>query len=124
MMYVLMKNGSRDLAVLRVHPGALDLPGVVITDGNAACDATRFMPSPSGLNNLVKELVFAESWNDSDWFRKAELKRLRCAELLVPDRIDPSYIIGYTVHNELQLAACREQAPDWPAEVSKHDFFE
>src|SRR5262245_52031944 len=47
MTYVL-KDGHLDLCVLRVSTDVLDLPEVVIADGNAAGGMTRFSPSPGG----------------------------------------------------------------------------
>ena len=83
-----------EICVLIVSPNVLDLPGVVITDGNAASDYTIFLPSPSGLKKVDKDLVFAEYWTDPDEFKQWEKKRVKCAEVLVPDKIDTTYIIG------------------------------
>jgi hypothetical protein len=39
---------GRELAVIRISSGILDLPGALITDGNATSGGTRFDPSPQG----------------------------------------------------------------------------
>ena len=52
------KDQHLSLCVLRIDPAILDLPGVVIADGNAASKYTGFWPSPSGLARLDRELVF------------------------------------------------------------------
>src|SRR5579859_4739488 len=49
MMFTLMRNGHADLVVVRVSETVLDIPDVVLADGNAASDGTRFYPSPEGL---------------------------------------------------------------------------
>ena len=54
------KHLHMDLCVLRVSTDVLDIPEVVITDGNAASSYTRFWPPSEGLPNVNKELVFAE----------------------------------------------------------------
>lgn len=87
MMYVL-KERHLDLCVLRVSTDVLDLRGVVIADRNAAGMA-RFRPSPSGLTEIDKDLVFAEWWNQN-W----DAKQVRCAEVLVPNKVAPSFLNG------------------------------
>ncbi len=48
------------LCVLQLSVGVLDLPNVVIADGNAASDYTAFWLSPLGLDRVDFDLVFAE----------------------------------------------------------------
>jgi hypothetical protein len=50
------------VCVIRVSPEVLSLPGVVITDRNAAADLARFAPSPSGLSRIDSEITFARYW--------------------------------------------------------------
>ena len=90
-----------ELAVLRVNPTVLSLRAVIISDGNASSNYTRFYPSPSGLAYLSKELVFARDWRAPNnqilyWHQK----RSRCAEVLVPNFIKPEYIVGACVSSE------------------------
>lgn len=94
MMYV-RKEGHLDLCVLRVGSDVLDIPGVVIADGNAAHGMTRFGPSPQGLGMIDREKVFADWWSGS-----SEEKRIRCAEVLVPDSVPPEYLEGAYVSCE------------------------
>lgn len=95
------RANHRDLAILRVDPSILDLPDVVIADGNASSDYTRFYPSPIGLSNLNEELVFADYWTDNDLIAYWNKKRIKCSEVLVLDQVDPSLIMGSHV-------SCRE----------------
>jgi hypothetical protein len=94
MMYVL-KDRHLDLCVVRVAPEVLDLDGVVIADGNAAGWMTRFGPSPRGLTAIDRDKVRAEWWNTS-----YEAKRVRCAEVLVPDVVPPRLLKGVYVSSE------------------------
>jgi hypothetical protein len=48
MMYK-VKGGHKDLCVLRISSGVLDLPEVVIADQNASSAYVRFAPAPAGL---------------------------------------------------------------------------
>lgn len=114
---------ARDLVVVRVAPTVLDLPGVVVTDGNAANGPTRFLPSPSGLSILDEERVFAVSWDHSDYWEKQERKRQRQAEVLVPDVVPEEYIVGcYTCHMP-EAEQCRQIAPTWEIEVNRRVYF-
>ena len=83
------------LCVIRVSVDVLDLPGVVIADQNAAASIVGFYPSPDGLATIDKERVFARYWNHPENPEESIRHGLAmCAEVLVPDTVDPSYILG------------------------------
>jgi hypothetical protein len=117
------RDERHEIAVVRISPDVLDLDGVVITDGNAAADATRFFRSPEGLADLDEGAVYAEWWTDSDYWTYLEKKRMRCAELLVPDIIEPQYLLGCYVLDADGVSACQEIAPNLEAVVRGHVFF-
>ena len=48
MLYKL-RSKHAELCVLRINTDVLDLPGVVITDGNASSDYASFRAAPQGL---------------------------------------------------------------------------
>src|SRR5262245_51292971 len=48
-----------DMTVLRVSPTILDVPGVVITDGNASSDYIRFASGASGLAIVDRDRTYA-----------------------------------------------------------------
>ncbi|MGH3721513.1 MAG: DUF4433 domain-containing protein [Pseudonocardiaceae bacterium] len=123
MMYKLLKDGVGPLIVCRVDPVVLHLPGSVVTDGNAASDGTIFMPSPSGLVRLSEDRIYAGSWDDQDYWTKIELKRARCAELLVPDRVDPQFVLGCYVDHRNRRSECFSESPRVHVEVNSRVFF-
>ncbi|ADL43598.1 DUF4433 domain-containing protein [Micromonospora aurantiaca (nom. illeg.)] len=120
MMYRIKGNGT-PLAVVCVNPSILDLPGVVITDGNAASDGTRFAASPGGIAILDEGLVYAHSWTSSDRWDYIERKRARCAEVLVPNCVDPSYIDKAKVIRQSHVISCH--AAGLRGEVFANVFF-
>lgn len=64
-------------------------------DCNASSDYARFYPSPSGLAYVDRELVFSESWkHPEDQIREWKHKSAKCAEVMVPDRVNTRYIMG------------------------------
>lgn len=90
MMYrVIHEKSSKDLAVVGVKPSVLRLPHVMLADGNAASNPTRFFKVAEGLKMIEKQwaAIQAEYWNDLDGS-----KRRIMAECLVPDRIPPDHI--------------------------------
>lgn len=129
MMYVRRLN-HMNLCVLRVGTGVLDLPGVVVTDCNASSDYVRFAPAPKGLSIVDPELVFAEYWThpDLDLIEAYRRKSARCAEVLVPDRVDQRYILGvYVSRPESQNVVTRSLAgvvPQVQVVVDGHLFFQ
>lgn len=118
------RNEHNKLGVLQVTTDVLDLPEVVIADGNASSDYTAFYPSPEGLRYLNKELVFSEYWTSSDPIDRWRRRRVRCAEVLVPEKIDPNYIVGIYVSNNVTKNLLLEMGVDLPVNVSPHLFFQ
>jgi len=114
----------RELCVLEVDTDVLDLPGVVIADGNAASEYTAFWPSPPGLARIDGELVFAEDWRDPDEIRYWRKKNAKCAEVLVPDRVDAGYINGVYVSCQECEQQVRRLGLNIAITVDRHLFFQ
>lgn len=124
MMYRLFnQEARRDLIVIRISNAVLDLPDAVLTDGNAAAGTTRFFDSPTGLKYLDESRIYAESWNYADPFEKAERKRQRCAEMLIPEFVSPDHIVGCYTLNQEHLATCVDADPHWKVEVNRNVYF-
>ena len=122
---LLKRSGQhRSLCVLRVSTDILDLPGVVICDKNASSDYRRFAPAPGGLTLVDRERVFAEWWNHpNDQIEQWRHTSEKYAEVLVPDRIAPQYILGAYVSCTQAMAALRGVAPELPVVIDTHLFF-
>jgi hypothetical protein len=122
---MLRKRQSRheELCVVRVDPSVVDLDGVVIADGNASSDYTRFGASPSALALVNEEMTFAEYWTDDNRYAYWEKKRRKCAEVLVPDCVDPGFIVGAYVSCESAARQCEADSVPWPVTIDPHLFF-
>jgi|ERR1700685_3636074 len=96
---MLFKRKEQEVCVLAVSTNVLDLPGVIVTDQNAASDYVRFRPAITGVPHVNEELTFAEDWRDSDRIQYYRKKAAKCAEVLVPDRVDPGYLMHAYVGN-------------------------
>ncbi len=106
MLYRLL--GTAPLTVLAIDPEVLDLPGVIVSDRNAASGTARFRPAVEGIATLDEGEVYAEWWNDS-----RDARQKRCAEVLVPERIDPimirhAYVPDNEAARDLQRIVGRE----------------
>ena len=112
-----------DLCVLRVNTDVLDLPRVVITDGNAASNYTGFRLSPKGLTEVDKELVFAESWKDGNQIEEWKKKRAKCAVVLVPNLVESRFILGAYVSCNDSLHKFRKIDSNLSVTVNSHLFF-
>jgi ssDNA thymidine ADP-ribosyltransferase, DarT len=89
------------ICVLRVDSSVLELQNVVIADQNAASNWVRFYPKEEGLAAIDKDRLFARYWTHpgnqiEEWVHSSA----KCAEVLVPNMIEPSYILGAFVANQ------------------------
>jgi len=97
MMFRRVRDGSvthANLAVLRVRADVLDLPGVVVTGGNAASRYVRFYGVNEGLAAMDYEDVFTRDWRDEDEIQYFRKKSAVCSEVLVPDRVPATHVTG------------------------------
>jgi hypothetical protein len=117
MMYrVVHEKGKNDLAVIGLNNSVLNLPGVFITDGNAANIGTNFYRQREGMSALAEtwDIITGEWWNSMDGS-----KRKIMAECLVPGNIPSEYIHSVYVANqkiadELRLAIGPSRIPVVP----------
>lgn len=118
-------RGSNDrLAVLRVDPVVLDKPDVVICDRNASADWARFFTVENGLEAIDSGIVFARYWTHQNQYEEWERKSKKCAEVLVPGRVEPGHILGAYVANQLALAAVNSLGIGLQVAINAAMFFE
>ena len=100
------RDRNDDICVLRIDHAVLDMPGIIVTDRNGASDYARFYAVSAGIQALDKDLVFARFWtNADDPYEAMRHKSIKCAEALVPDCVDPEFLIGVYVANDRALRA-------------------
>jgi len=113
----------KELCVLRVSPNVIDLPGVVVCDRNASSEYAIFKAAPDGLEIVNREWVFAEYWTDPDRITELKKKSAKCAEVLVPDRVEPKYLLGVYVACPEAKVAFENQIADLAVMVNSYLFF-
>lgn len=121
MMY--KRNHLRDtLCVLRISTDVLPLPGVVVSDQNASSRYVRFRP-PEDLDSLNFDKIYADDWtHPNDPVAYWRHKSMKCAEVLVPDCVEPKYIEGAYVANEAARFALTQQGFSMSINVNPHIF--
>ena len=122
MMY-LRRSQHEALCVRQISPAVLTLPGVVIADGNVASGPTAFWQSPSGLSKVDKDTVFAEWWTDANEFVLWENRRVKCAEVLIPNGLGAKFISAAYVSCDAAEARLRALTPKLKIVVDPHMFF-
>lgn len=123
-MLYLRQARHQELCVLRISASVLDLPGVVIADRNASSDHTRFGPAPTALELLDREIVFADVWtHPDDQISEWRHKSIKCAEVLVPEVVSPSLIIGAYVSCHAAGTELLRLAPGLDVQIKPYVFF-
>jgi hypothetical protein len=120
---MLYKRRHEEICVLGVSADVLDLPGVIITDQNAAGSYVSFRPAPHGLRHVSRDLTFAEDWRDQDRIQYWRKKAAKCAEVLVPDRVDPGYLLHAHVASEEMKARVDALDTGIQVRVERYLFF-
>lgn len=82
------KEIQEDIVILGLDPNLLFESKIVISDGNAASGETLFYASTESLHELKWEIVRAKFWNNLE-----DGRRVKCAEVLVPNNITPDKIL-------------------------------
>lgn len=113
------------LAVLRISTDVLDLPGAVVTDGNASSDYTRFSEPRRGLERIDRSLVFAKYWtHPGDEIAEWRHKSAKCAEVLIPECVLPNYIVGAYVSTPQARDELSKAAPGIDVTLNASLFFQ
>jgi hypothetical protein len=94
------RDEASEICVLRVADRVLGIPGAVITDQNAASNYVRFY-APAQIGRLDLDTIFARNWkHPEDQIREWKHSSVKCAEVLIPERIPSEFIKGAFVLND------------------------
>lgn len=124
MLLRLHRYEHRNVVVLRISPAVLDLPGVLIADGNAAASRSHRFPASEGLGHVDLDRIYGASWTTPDGAVDEETRRIMQAEVLVPTSIPPRWVVGLCAPSWHVLEEARRVAPQWPGQVDRTLFFE
>lgn len=117
------RDRASDLCVLRVSTLVLTLRGAVISDQNAASDYVRFL-DPRQWQVLDFDAIYAMDWRHPDnpvaYYRHSSQK---CAEVLVPECVEPRYLTGAYVVDEASKDRLKSLGLALPAATNPVLFF-
>lgn len=100
----------------------LAVPGVVLTDQNAASDYVRFL-APGQISEIDMDLVYAEDWRHQDRIAYYRRKAAKCAEVLVPHKVQPHFLLGAHVVDSAAQARLSTVGCALPISVTPALFF-
>lgn len=117
------QNEVSCLCVLRVSTDVLDIGGTVVSDQNAASDYVRFL-HPSQWRLMPFDDIYAMDWRHPNdpiafWRHKAR----KCAEVLVPQRIEPKFLNGAYVVDKIAAGRLAALGYNLPVTVNSVLFF-
>lgn len=115
---------NHEICVLQIDPAALDLEGVIVTDRNAASGWAGFWPVADGLRIISRDRLFARYWTHrDDPYDEMSHKSEKCAEVLVPARLEARFVIGAYVANQAALLAFQRLNTGLPVRIRGDIFF-
>lgn len=126
MLYRVVNERDRNnIAILGVNAQALDVPGALVSIGNAASQLSTILPVADGIRAVT------EIWDviTSDWWREEDgSKRKIMAECLVPGCVPPGfihtiYVVSYQAVDRVK-ALVKPYAPDIAVVQEPHMFFQ
>jgi hypothetical protein len=118
------RKRNNEICVLRIDPVVLDAAGVIVADRNAASDWVGFWPVRDGIARINRERLFARYWtHPDDPYDQMSHKSEKCAEVLVPDRVEPQFVIGAYVANQTALASIQALKTGLRVQIRGDMFF-
>ncbi len=120
---MLFARKNEAVCVLAVATDVLDLQGVVIADSNASSNYVRFAAAPDGLRYVDRDKTFADDWRHPDQIEHWRRKAAKCAEVLVPDRVDPGFVRGVYVSSDQASAKVAVLNTGLTVTIDGHLFF-
>lgn len=95
MLYRVVEEKGEEIVLLEISPGIMLNDGVKFSDGNIASGETRIFDNLNNLEQFNWEVIFRPSGPlYGDW------KRIRSAEVLVPNKVDSNEIVFIHVQTD------------------------
>jgi len=123
---MLSKRRDRNdkICVLRINAEVIDSLDIIIADRNASSDYVRFYPAAEGLAAIDKNRLFARYWtHPENIYDEWEHKSVKCAEVLVPEKVEPQYLLGAYVANQTALVTIKKLRIGLTVSIKSDIFF-
>lgn len=117
------KDQAAELCVLRISTEVRNVKGVVFTDSNASGDYVRFL-GPAQWRLLNLEDIYATDWrHPNDPIAYYRHKSRKCAEVLVPHRVEVHFLTGAWVVDQRTADKLAMAGFTLPIEIDPVLFF-
>ncbi|MBI1178758.1 DUF4433 domain-containing protein [bacterium] len=118
------RHEASNLCILRVSLEVRNIKGSVLADRNAAGGDrwVRFL-HPDQWRLLDFDRIMAVDWRDDDRFTYYDKKRKKCAEILVPGKVPPSFVGGAYVVSDAAAGRLKALGFALPITVDPDMFF-
>jgi hypothetical protein len=119
-----VRRHNNEICVLRINATVLELPSVIISDQNAASGYARFYTTKDGLTAIDKDTIFAPFWlHPENLVAEWRHGSAKCAEVLIPQKVEPKYILGVLVANQTALESLKKIESKLPVDIKSDIFF-
>jgi hypothetical protein len=119
-----LNNQNNVICILCINPKILLIENVIISDRNAACNITKFYDVVTAMKELDFEKIFADFWvNYDNEYDKLNHKAIKCAEILVPGKIEYENIFKAIVCNKIAQDNLLKMNFTLPIEINQNIFF-
>jgi hypothetical protein len=116
------RDHAASLCVLRISVEVRHIDGVVIADRNASSDYVRFL-HPNQEAVLDYDAIFAMDWRHPDQFEYFTRKSKKCAEILVPNCVEPRFLAGAYVADKAAADKLQTLGFSLPIAINPEMFF-
>lgn len=124
MMFFLTKNKNIDeLCVICVDKKVLDLEDTIVTDQNAARNLALFASPDEGIKFINFDKVKAVYWNEGNYNDCQNNKAIKCAKVLVLNKVPIEYLIKIKVCTELAKQKVKKLNLGVPVKIDRNMFF-
>ncbi len=123
MMYK-RKEQHEQLCVLRISTEIFRQDGIVFSDRNATSDYVRFYRVQDGIDGMDFDMIFADDWrHPGDEIEYRRHRSIKCAEVLVPQRVEPRFITGAYVSGNIAYNSLLATGFSLPITIHANTFF-
>jgi hypothetical protein len=123
MLFSLLDDHCDEMCVLGLAPELIDLPDVVVTDGNAAVQWVTFRPAAEGLQRLDRDVIFLRYWPDPDPIVEERQRQAMQAEVLIPHQVPAQFVSEARVANATARKAVSDVGFALSCRIDRYMFF-
>ena len=118
-----LRDRNEEIGILQIDKRVLLIENVIVSDRNASSDYVAFYPVDTGLGQLDFNKIYDRFWLHDDPMQQWIHGSIKCAEVLVPERIEPKYILGVYVYSKAVRERLKNQGIRLQITINNSMFF-